>query len=169
MVSPTSSAMSTKLHVRLPEAERAELECLVRAGTHHARRLAHARVLLLADDAAAAHAGPAWSDDAIAAALGLGVATVARTRGRYVRDGLAAALRVRAPNPGRPPKVDACAEAHLIALACASAPEGRATWSLRLLAEEFSARGVEAGWIEGPVSYETVRRALKKTPYAPTA
>ena len=166
--------MPSKYDVRLSSGERADLERAVHSGTHHARYLEHARILLLTDAAAPCDdlpdGGPAWSDDKVADALGCGASTVARTRRRFVNEGLAAALRVRRPAPGPPREIDGAAEAHLIALACSAAPGGRATWSLRLLADEFSALGVAAGWIDGPVSYEVVRRALKKTtsPTAPT-
>ena len=167
--------MPTKLRVRLSDDERVELDRLVRCGVHHARRIQHARILLLADDGpadrSACDAGyePAWTDEKVADALGCSHLTVARTRTRYVREGLEAALRVRKPSPGRPPKIDEAAEAHLVALACSEPPPGRATWSLRLLADRFCALGAESGWLGGTVSHETVRQALKKTSAAPTA
>ena len=166
--------MPSKYDVRLSREQRAELERAVHCGTHHARYLEHARILLMTDAAEASDdlpdGGPAWPDDKVADALGCGASTVARTRRRFVKEGLAAALRVRRPAPGPPRKIDGAAEAHLIAMACSEAPGGRATWSLRLLADAFSARGVAAGWIDGPVSYEVVRRTLKETtsPTAPT-
>ena len=49
-------------------------------------------------------------------------------------------------------------EARLIALACSQPPEGKARWTLRLLAE----RAVELK-IVASASHETVRQALKKT------
>ena len=165
--------MPSKKHVRLRADERAELERAIHTGRHHARYLEHARILLMTDAADARadlpDGGPAWPDDEVADALGCGVATVARTRRRYCADGLAAALRVRRPAPGPPRKIDGAAEAHLIAMACSQPPAGRGRWSLRLLADEFTAVGVAAGWIDGPVSHECVRRALKKTTSAPTA
>ena len=53
--------------------------------------------------------------------------------------------------------LDGRAEAHLIALACSKAPEGRSRWSMRLLADKV----VELGIVE-TVSHETVRKTLKK-------
>ena len=159
--------MPSKYDVHLSREQRAELGRAVHCGTHHARYLEHARILLLTDSAEGSGEPsddrPAWSDEDVADALGCSVSTVARTRRRFVKEGLASALRVRRPAPGPPLKIDGAAEAHLIALACSEPPAGRATWSLRLLADEFSVLGVAAGWIEGPVSYEVVRRTLKKT------
>ena len=65
--------------------------------------------------------------------------------------------------PGRPPKIDGVAEAHLIALACSEPPTGRARWTVRLLTDRFVELGVEERWLERPVSRETVRQTLKKT------
>src|SRR5919202_679694 len=63
-------------------------------------------------------------------------------------------------------KLDGAQEAHLIALACSAPPEGRARWTLRLLAR----RMVELAYVD-TLSYETVRQILKKErpPTAPQA
>lgn len=153
--------MPAKAAIRLSEDERRRLDRLTRVGTAHARAIQHARILLLAD---ASGDGPAWTDEKVADALGCGVSTVARVRKRFLREGLEEAVRPRREAPGRPPKIDGVAEAHLVALACSEPPAGRAAWSLRLLADAFVALGVSE-----PVSHETVRQALKKTRSAPTA
>ena len=158
--------MPSKTVVRLSDDQRRHLDRLTRTGAAHARAIQHARVLLLTDEA---DGGLAWTDEKAADAVGCGVATVARIRRRFVREGLDEAVRVRRPTPGRPPKIDGTAEAHLVALACSEPPEGRATWSLRLLADEFVALGTDAGWLAEPVSHETVRQTLKKTGCALTA
>jgi transposase len=84
--------------------------------------------------------------------------TVARVRQRFVEEGLDAALRPKSPTRPYARKLDGKAEAHLLALACSPAPEGRAHWTLRLLADKF----VELRHV-GSVSHETVRQTLKKT------
>jgi transposase len=144
-----------KYIVRLTPDERDQLLPMVRGGKAAARALLHARILLKADqDQEAA----AWSDEAISEALEVHATTVARVRQRFVEQGLDAALR---PQPTTRPyerKLDGAAEAHLIALACGPAPEGRAQWTLRLLADKL----VELEHV-GSVSHETVRRTLKKT------
>ena len=152
--------MPAKHVVRLADDQRDRLDALTRTGRPHVRAVQHARTLLLTD---AAGDGPAWTDDKVADALGCGVATVARTRRRFCEEGLDEAVRVRKGGPGRPPKIDGMAEAHLVALACSAPPEGRARWTVRLLADRFVMLGLEAGWLAGPVSHETVRGTLKKT------
>ena len=76
---------------------------------------------------------------------------------------------MRKGGPGRPPKIDGVAEAHLVALACSTPPEGRAVWTTRLLADRYVEIGVAEGWLAEPVSRETVRVVLKKTSSGRTA
>ena len=146
--------LPAKYHVTLTEEERAQLEALTQRGRIAARTLRHAWILLQAD---AGPYGPAWSDADIRAAFGVGWSTIARVRRALVEEGLDAALYPKRPPPRLPTKLDGANEAHLIALACGSPPEGHERWSLRLLAERFVT--LEGG----TVSHETVRRALKKT------
>ena len=120
--------MPTKHTVRLSDQQRRHLDGLTRTGHAHARTLRYARALLLVDEA---DGGMAWLDEKVTAALGVSARTVARLRKQFVADGLDEAVRPRRQTPGRPPKIDGAAEAHLIALACSEPPEGRATWSLR--------------------------------------
>ena len=86
--------------------------------------------------------------------------TVARVRRRFFEVGLQAALNRRSPNRVYQRKLDGSAEAHLIALACSQPPEGRSRWTLRLLADRLVT--LEQVEIDS-VSYQTVRRVLKKT------
>ena len=143
--------MRKKYEVSLDGGQRAELERLIRSGVWPARKVAHARVLLGADDGE--------TDAEVAEAVGVAVATVERVRKRFAERGLAAALD-RKPQPPRPAKraLDGAGEAHLIALACSAPPDGRPEWTLRLLA----GRVVELEYAAA-ASYETVRRVLKKT------
>jgi hypothetical protein len=146
--------MSKRHVVRLPAAERAALGDLIAAGTAPARALAHARILLKADQGAA---GPAWPDARIAEALETSVATVARVRRRWAAGGLDDALHRRPPGP-RPRKLDGAQEARLVAVACSAPPAGRERWTLRLLANRL----VELEVVDG-IAPNTVRAALKKT------
>ncbi len=141
--------------VRLAPQERAHLEELLSKGKAAARTLTHARILLKADEG---EAGPHLSDEAIAEALDVNRSTVERVRIRCVEEGFEAALRPRPSRQVHPRKLDGAQEAHLVAVACSPAPNGRARWSLRLLADKL----VELEIVEA-ISYETVRQTLKKT------
>lgn len=147
--------MAKKYRVTLTAEERTELEAMISKGKADARKLAHARVLLQADEADGA---PARTDQNIASALDLSTRTVERVRQRFVEEGLQAALRPRPTKRIYARALDGAQEAHLIALACSAPPEGKRRWALRLLA----ARVVELGYAES-VSHETVRRTLQKT------
>ena len=151
--------MYKKYVVRLIKEEREQIEKLVRRGRAHARSLLYGRILLKAD----AEGPDRWTDERIVEALEVSTATVARQRRRFVEDGLEVALMAK--KPGRPRRriLDGRAEAHLVALSCSEPPEGRGSWTLRLLAD----RMVELGHVGG-VSHETVRRTLKKTSFGPT-
>ncbi len=145
-----------KYLVTLTAEERAWLSRLLSAGRRSALTLTRARILLKADQA---EGGPAWEDAAIAEALDCGLRTVERVRQRFVERGLEAALdRKPQDRPSRERKFDGAAEARLIALACSAPPEGRARWTLKLLADRL----VELEVFES-VSDEAVRRVLKKT------
>jgi transposase len=141
--------------VTLTAEEQQELRALVSKGKAAARRLTRARILLLADQA---EGGPAKSDPEIVAAFGCGRATVERVRRQFVEDGLEATLNPRPTTRVYERRLDGKAEAHLVAIACGAPPEGRAHWTLRLLAD----RMVVLGYVES-VSHEAVRQTLKKT------
>ena len=148
-----------KYRVTLAPDERAALEQLVSKGTAAARKLIHARVLLLADDAQ----GGASPDDEIVAALGTSPRTVARVRKRLVTEGFLAALDHR-PQPPRPDKIKIRGDVaqKRVELACTDPPKGRCRWTLQLLAEEMVVLG-----LGDTISLETVRQALKKTISSP--
>lgn len=149
--------MKKKYPVILSEAEREHLKSLIAAGTAPARKLTHARILLKADQKSPEGAG--WIDEQVAEAVETSQPTVARVRKQYFEEGLEAALNRRAPNRVYQRKLDGEQEARLVALACSEPPEGQARWSLRLLADKL----VELEIVEEEVSYQTVRRTLKKT------
>lgn len=145
-----------KYKVTLTAEERNSLQELIAAGKAAAMKLTHARILLKAD---AASGGPAWTDVRIAEALEVHVTLVERLRQRFVEQGLDAALgRKKQDRPSRERTFDGKAEARLVALACSEPPQGRARWTLRLLADKL----VELEIVD-TVSTETVRRTLKKT------
>jgi transposase len=144
-----------KYIVTLTEEERQMLQEMLSRGKTAARKLTHARILLKAD---AAPGGPDWHDDAIAEALVVGRATIERVRKQFVEEGLEAALERRPPRRQYRCKLDGEGQAHLVALACQKPPEGRSRWTLQLLAD----RMVALEYVD-QISYQTVRRTLKKT------
>lgn len=136
-----------KYIVDLAPEERQTLEQLLQKGKSSARKLTRARILL--------HADEGLTDEEIATALGVGVATVERTRQRFVEANLEA-LNER-PRPGGQCKLSGKQEAQLIAVACTPAPSGRTRWTLQLLAEQV----VTLGFADS-IARETVRQVLKK-------
>jgi len=137
-----------KYHVDLTKEEHGELEQLLKSGKHNSRKLTRARILLLAD------AGK--TDAEIASALLTARPTVERTRQRFVEQGLGC-LEEKLRQGARP-RLSEKQAAHLIAVACSDAPEGRARWTLRLLAD----KAVELKFVDS-IARETVRQMLKKT------
>lgn len=140
--------------VSLSDAERLLLTEAARHPSASNRFTTRARVLLVADQG---EEGPGWSDTVIAEAFTLSVPTIERLRKRAATEGIEAALEERR-HRATPGKVDGAQEARLTALACSAPPKGRKRWTLHLLAETF---GTQDGGVQ--VSYETVRRILKKT------
>ena len=148
--------MNKKYVVRLTSEERASLKHLVKVGKAAARKIIHAHVLLQADQGPD---GPGMIDTEICKALSVHANTVTGIRQRFVEQGLEAALvRKKQDHPSRQPKLDGKAEARLIALRCGEPPKGRTRWTLQLLADKLVALKVVDS-----LSYETVRRTLKKT------
>jgi transposase len=146
--------MGKKYIVRLTPEEQKRLKALISKGAANARKICHARVLLKVDAD-----GPNWTDEKTGTAFSIRANTVRDIRQRFVEEGLDAALeRKRRKEPPTPRKLDGAGEARLIALACGDPPEGRARWTLRLLAGQL----VELAIVDG-ISHETVRRTLKKT------
>src|ERR687886_1611598 len=146
-------AMNVRYRVELSEVERGELRVVLSGGKHAARKLKRAQILLAAD------AGVA--DETVAISLDVGLSTVSRVKRRFVEGGLERALD-EGPRPGAARKLSAKEEALLVATACSSPPEGRARWTLALLAGEM-VRLTE----HEHVSRETVRRRLAENALKP--
>ncbi len=143
--------MPRKIYVvDLTEEERTCLLALIKSGEHSARKLNRARILLLADEGK--------TDQEIAEALHTSTPTVQRTRQRFVEGNLEGALNERPRLGGRKlKKLDERGEAILETLARSEPPRGRKSWTLQLLADRL----VELKVVDS-ISYETVRRELKK-------
>jgi transposase len=138
-----------KYLINLTEEEHKTLVDMTRKGKVKARKFKRAMILLKANEG--------LSDPQIMDAVQVSRPTVERIRKRYVEGGLEKALN-EDPRPGQRRKLDGRGEAFLIATACSDAPEGHDHWTLRLLADRL----VELAVVES-ISYETVRRTLKKT------
>jgi len=147
------AAMNIRYRVDLSEAERSELQAMLSGGKHAARKLKRAQILL------AAHAGV--PDEAIAASVAVGGSTVYRTKRRFVEGNLERAL-TEEPRPGAERKLSGKEEALLVATACSRPPEGRARWTVELLAGEM-VRLTE----HERLSRETVRRRLAENEIKP--
>jgi transposase len=145
--------MNVRYRVELSHAERSELTALLSGGRHSVRRLKRAQILLAADAGA--------SDEEIATSVGVGGSTVYRTKRRFVMGNLEAALSEE-PRPGASRKLSGNEAALLIATACSNPPEGRARWTLELLANEM-VRLTE----HDSLSRETVRRRLAENDLKP--
>jgi hypothetical protein len=146
-----------KKYVSKPTAEeRVELHGLVRKGRVAGWKVQRARALLHCDQG---QGGPAWTDERIAEAYGVTTRSLESWRKQAVERGPLSLLE-RKPRlaPAVAPELDGERQARLTALACSKAPDGQARWSLRLLAERL----VELEVVES-ISYEAVRRAMKKT------
>lgn len=142
--------------VALDDDQRGRLEEITRNGRSPAKKIRHAQVLLLSDRNRSAGRK---TREQVAEHLGMHVNTVDRIRKRFVVDGEAPALdRKPRAAPSVPVKIDGHVEAHLVAICCGRAPEGRARWTLRLLAAELGKRKLVTS-----VCAETVRKTLKKT------
>src|SRR5881628_871158 len=146
-------AMNIRYRVELSEVERGELRAMLSGGKHAARKLKRAQILLAAD------AGVA--DETIAISLAVGVSTVCRVKRRFVEGGVERALNEE-PRPGAARKLTGKEEALLMATACARPPEGRARWTLELLASEMVRLTAHAS-----LSRETVRRRLAENALKP--
>lgn len=147
--------MAPRYKVTLTPEERRQLEALTHGGKTSAAKFIHARALLLCD---AGPQGDPWKVTDVAQALGVTTRTIEHLKARFVEEGIEAALERKPAARTRKIKFDGAFDARLTALACSPAPEGRARWTVRLLAE----KAVELK-ITSQVSTMTVQRALKKT------
>jgi transposase len=144
--------MNTKYIVVLDEEQRQYLEKITSSGKVSARQMRRAQVLLKSD------LQTNWSYEQIMEAFDVSAVTIAAVRRAFVEQGLEASLQRKKPDREYEHALDGEGEAHLIALACSEPPAGRAKWSLRLLQDRF----VKLGHADN-ISYETIRRVLKKT------
>lgn len=142
-------------HVILTDEEHKKLLAIVSKGTKSAKAIMHANVLLAANEA---RKGGKMIDDDIAELHHINRQTVQTIRRTYCEKGFDSAIkRKKRETPPVEPKITGEVEARIIALCCSTPPEGRAKWSLRLLAD----KSVELHIVDS-ISHEAVSRLLKK-------
>ena len=143
--------MSKKKYiVKLSLSEKKELKSIISLGKHSAKKLLKARVLLKIDQG--------WSDQKISDSLDVTTRTLENMRKQFVEDGFDNFLQGRYSQRRYFRKLDGKQEAQLITIACSEAPKGHSRWTLNMLANEM----VRLEYVDD-LSYETVRRTLKKT------
>lgn len=141
--------------VKLTKTQREKLIEIVHTGKQQAKVILHANILLQAD---CSSEGSGRRGKEIAENLSIHARTVHRVRRKYAEEGLDAALYRKPHKQYKPRKLDGDGEARLIALCCSKAPEGRAAWTLELLADELIRLNVV-----DKISRGTIRTTLKKT------
>jgi hypothetical protein len=144
-----------KYKVTLTKQEREELLLMTRGGNHSSKKVIHALILLNCDEG---RFSDKVKNEDITRVLKIGSRTIDRVKKKFVEQGMQAALENSPTTRVYDKKADGDVEAHLIALSCSKPPKGFSRWSLRLLADKM----VEMQYVED-ISYETVRRVLKKT------
>ena len=145
--------MSKPARINLPTNHRQHLEKLTRTGTHKARIITRAKILLLADQSQ----GEKLTRANIAQRTQTSIPTVSRICNRYFNHGLSVALEEK-PRPGAIPKITGDIEAKIVLLACSEPPQGAARWTLSLLKNQVIAQG----WLPS-VGRSTLGDRLKKT------
>ena len=144
-----------KYKVTLTEEERQELDALSSKGKHAAQTVLNALILLACEEGK--YQKERSINEDIARVLNVSMKTIDRVKKRFVEDGLDMALTGKPSTRVYDRKADGDLEAHLVALSCSEPPEGHRRWTLRLLAD----KAVELNYVDN-ISYETVRRTLKK-------
>jgi len=149
-----------KYKVTLTEEERQELDALSSKGKHAAQTVLNALILLACDEGKFQKERSINED--IARVLNVSMKTIDRVKKRFVEEGLNMALTGKPSTRVYSRKADGDLEAHLVALSCSEPPKGHLRWTLRLLAD----KAVELNYVDN-ISYETMRRTLKKTSLSP--
>jgi hypothetical protein len=145
-----------KYRVTLTEDEQKELHEMSSKGSHKSQRVLNALILLNVDENQPKESRS--TNESVSKVLKISMKKIDRIKKRFVEEGLEIALYGHPKEREYEKKVDGDLEAKLIALSCSDAPAGFDRWSLRLLANT----AVELEYVDN-ISYETVRRVLKKT------
>jgi len=149
-----------KYKVTLTQEERKDLEAITRKGSHRSQKVLNALILLACDEGEFQERRS--KNEEISAVLNVSMKKIDRVKRRFVEESYEIALNGHKPERVYERKADGDFEAHLVALSCSKPPGGFSRWSLRMLADKV----VELDYIDS-ISYETVRRVLKKTKLNP--
>jgi len=144
-----------RYHIQLTKSEREELMEIINKGSHTSLTFRNAYILLNCDEGKYSDKVP---NAMFCQVLKLGMRTIDRVKKRFAEGGFEASLERKPTSRQYPTIVDGDIEAKLVTLCCSTPPKGFAKWSLRLLADKM----VELHYVKD-ISYETVRRVLKKT------
>ena len=145
-----------KYKVMLEKDEKDNLESITQRGNHKSQKVINALILLNCDEGG--FQDHSMKNKDVAAVLKVSMRKIDRVKKRFVEEGMEIALNGRKGERVYKKKADGDFEAHLVTLSCSEPPEGFSRWSLRLLADQV----VELNYVDS-ISYETVRRVLKKT------
>jgi len=144
-----------KWHVKLSKADRKKIKTVLRSKRVSMEAKTRAKILKDLDEA------DERTPDNIAEVMrkrGVSQNTVIYTRMKFAENGIDAAIfRKKRQTPPAAPKVTGEVEAHIIACACSTPPEGFTRWSMKMIADKIVLNGV----LES-ISDETVRLVLKK-------
>jgi len=144
-----------KWHVNLTKEERKKIKMVMRSKRTTMEAKKHAQILLDIDES---DGRKPLSLSRVTVSRGVCQNTVIRVRRSYAESGIESAIfRQKRETPPVAPKITGEVEAHIIATACSKAPEGKARWTLSMIANKIVLDGV----IES-ISDEAVRLVLKK-------
>ena len=144
-----------KYKITLTKVEHDQLNEIISKGVHSSQQYRMAYILLNCDEG---KYGDKIIGQEIANVLKVSMRMIDRVKQRFVEDGFESCLERKPSEQPKERKVEGDLEAHLIALSCSKAPQGFSRWSLRRLAD----KAVELKYVES-ISYETIRKVLKKT------
>jgi transposase len=144
-----------KYKITLNKTEHEQLIDIISKGVHSSQLYRTAYILLNSDEG---KYGDKITGQEISKVLKVSMRMIDRVKQRFVEDGFEACLSRKPIEEPKVRKVDGDLEAHLIALSCSKAPKGFSRWSLRMLADKL----VELKYTDS-ISYETIRKVLKKT------
>lgn len=148
-----------RYRIQLTKEEVEELKSIINKGFHSSKTFRAAYILLNCDEG---EYSSKVTNEQLSKVLKVGMRTIDRVKKQFVEEGLEACLNRRPTSRVYERKADGDLEAKLVTLCCSKPPEGNSQWSLRLLADKL----VELEYVED-ISYETVRRVLKKTNLSP--